>query len=135
MKVFTQYQDLIALLGRVFVALIFVMAGVMKIFGFESTAEMMAGQGIPMAQLALVLAIILELGGGLMVMFGWKARLGALMLVVFMIPVTFVFHSFWLHEASEIQNQMHHFLKNLTMMGGALYVMAFGAGKYSIDKK
>jgi len=126
--------DWLLLLGRVLLGAIFVVAGFSKLMTFNASMAMMASQGIPMAGIALALAIVFELGGGLMVVLGYKARLGALMLFVFIIPVTFVFHSFWGMEGAEMANQSHHFLKNLSMMGGCLYVMACGAGAYSIDK-
>ena len=125
-----------ALLGRVFFGLIFLIAGVSKVIDFSGTASYMASHGLPMSEILLVLAIIVELGGALMVVFGWNARYGALLLALFVLAVTFVFHSFWTYEnVVAATNQMHHFLKNLAMFGGALYIMAFGAGKYSLDGK
>ena len=75
------------------------------------------------------------LGGGLLVLFGFKARFGAFLLFIFTIPVTFVFHSFWNMPADQITNQMHHFMKNISIMGGTLYLMAYGAGRFGFDRK
>lgn len=123
----------LALFGRIAIALIFVMAGFHKIATFSDTLNTMTGKGLPYANILLVLSIIFELGGGLLVLVGWKARFGALSLFLFMIPVTLMFHAFWMHQTGDAINQLHHFLKNLSMMGGTLYVMAYGPGRFSID--
>ena len=126
--------DLGKLLARVMFSLIFVAAGAHKILTFAVTSTMMADKGIPMADVLLIVAIIMELGGGLMILFGFRARLGAFMIFLFIIPVTFVFHSFWMFDGSESVVQMQQLLKNLAMMGGALYIMVVGSGKLSLDK-
>jgi len=125
--------DFIALLGRIALSLIFVASGFDKIMSFTQTAGLMASKGLPYSQILLIASIVFELGGGLMVFLGWRARFGALMLFLFVIPVTVVFHSFWSYAPADAINQMQHFMKNLAIMGGALYVMAYGAGNYSVD--
>lgn len=122
-----------ALFGRVLFSLIFIIAGFSKIFQFDATAVGMSSQGVPYAEWLLVLAIILELGGGLMILFGYKARFGAFLLFVFIFLVSLIYHDFWTFDAAQATNQMQHFLKNFAMMGAALYILAFGAGRYSID--
>jgi putative oxidoreductase len=121
------------LAGRVLLALIFVISGWGKVTGFDGTAAFMASKGMPFPELLLPGAIAFELGGSLMLIAGWKARWGALALLLFMIPTTLIFHNFWAADAAEAQNQMIHFMKNVTIMGGMLYVMAFGAGPLSVD--
>jgi len=122
------------LLARVCLTAIFILAGYDKIMHFDSTAQMMASQGIPYSDIFLVIAIIFEFGGGLLVLLGLQARLGAFLLFLFVIPVTFVFHPFWnIEDMASMQNQMQHFYKNLTILGGMLYVMVCGAGCYSLD--
>ena len=128
-------SDILALLGRIAFALIFIMAGGAKVANFQQYLGMMGKSGLPYPQIMLIISIILELGGGLMVLLGWRARYGALFLFLFTVPVTIIFHSFWNVEAHLVTNQMQHFLKNLTIMGGSLYIMAYGAGRYSIDRK
>ncbi len=127
-------QNYLALSGRILLAVIFVMSGYGKIGGFEATAGYMASKGLPMAQLLLVLTILIELGGGLMLIVGYRTRLAAVALFLFLIPVTLVFHNFWVAPAAEVQMQTIMFMKNLAIMGGMLYVTAFGPGRFSLDK-
>lgn len=122
-----------ALAGRTLLALIFVLSGFGKITGFAGVAGYMAAKGIPLAEVALVLTIIIEAGGGLMLILGWKARWAALALFLWLIPVTLVFHNFWAVDAAQYQGQFTHFMKNVAIMGGMLYVTVFGAGPLSLD--
>ena len=124
-----------ALVGRILLALIFVIAGFGKISGFEGTVGYMASKGLPMPQVLLVLTILLELGGGLLLIIGWKVRWVTLAFFLWLIPTTLIFHKFWGIEAAQVQNQMNHFLKNVSIMGGMLLLWASGAGAYSLDRK
>lgn len=123
------------LAGRVLMALIFLISGYGKLTNFAGTAGYMASKGMPMAEFLLVGAIIFELGGAIMLVIGWKARWGALLLILFMIPATLMFHNFWAADAAQFQNQLNHFMKNAAMIGGLIYMMAFGAGPLSFDKR
>lgn len=123
------------LAGRVLLALIFVISGYGKISGFAQTAGFMASKGMPIPEILLVGAIVVELGGGILLILGWQARLAALALFLFMIPATLVFHAFWTVDAAQMQNQFIHFFKNLCIMGGMLYIMAFGSGPYSLQRE
>ncbi len=126
-------KSIVLLFARIFFSAIFVISGLNKVINFTATAQMMTQAGIPASELIAVLAIIFELGGGLLIFFGWYARFGALLIFLFIIPVTYVFHSYWGYEGAEMVNNMAHFFKNLAMWGGALYIMACGAGHISID--
>lgn len=119
----------IALAGRILLALIFIKAGWGKIGGFEGTAGYMASKGLPMVPVLLVLTILVELGGGLLLAAGYKARWAALVLFLFLIPVTFIFHPYG------DPAQVNAFMKNVAIMGGMLMVLAFGPGAYSLDKR
>lgn len=123
------------LLGRILLAIIFLMSGIGKIGGFAGTAGYMASKGLPMVEVLLAITIVIEIGGALMLILGWKARLGAAALFLWMIPVTFMFHNFWAIPPADQQMQMIMFMKNLGLMGGMLYIMAFGSGPMSVDKK
>jgi putative oxidoreductase len=125
-------QRYFPVVGRFLLALIFVLSGWGKITGFEGTVAYMASKGMPFPQFLLPGAIIVELGGGLALMLGWKARWAALALFLFCIPTALVFHNFWAVPPEQAQNQMIHFLKNLAIMGGLLYVVAFGPGPFGI---
>jgi putative oxidoreductase len=122
------------LVGRILMAVIFLMSGIGKVTNFGGTASYMASKGVPLTDIALVITIIIELGGAAMLILGWKTRLAAGVIFLWMIPVTLLFHNFW--AAPDPQMTQHiMFLKNLAMMGGFLYVMAFGAGPYSLDRR
>ncbi len=128
-------QNFSALAGRILLASIFVLSGFNKITGFAGTAGYMASKGLPMTEVLLVLTILVELGGGLMLIVGYRARLAAAVIFLFIIPVTLVFHNFWAVPAAETQMQMIQFMKNLAIMGGMLCIAAFGAGRYSLDRE
>ncbi len=121
------------LLGRVLLSGIFLMSGVMKIMKWSATADRMSAEGMPAAPFFLAAAIALEIGGGLAVLLGYQARLGALALVLFLVPATLIFHDFWTYEGEARQNQMQHFTKNVTIIGGLLTLAAAGAGRWSLD--
>lgn len=123
------------LAGRILIALIFLRSGFGKITGFSGTAGYMASKGMPMAEFLLVGAIVFELAGAIMLIIGWRVHWGALLLVIFMIPTTLIFHNFWAVDAAQYGNQLNHFMKNVAMIGGLLYVMAFGAGPLSLDNR
>lgn len=123
------------LVGRILMAVIFVLSGVGKVGNFAGTAGYMASKGVPLTELALVITIIIELGAAAMLLLGWKARFAAAALFLWMIPVTLMFHDFWAAPADQQMIQQIMLLKNLAMMGGLLYIMTFGSGPYSIERK
>lgn len=123
------------LVGRILLALIFLLSGINKIGGFAGTAGYMASKGLPMAEVLLVITIVIEIGAALMIIAGFKARLGAAALLLWMIPVTYLFHNYWAMPADQQMIQQIMFMKNLGLMGGMLLIMAFGSGPMSVDKK
>jgi len=123
------------LVGRILIALIFLLSGFGKITGYAGTAGYMASKGVPMVDLLLPITIVIEFGGALMIIAGYKARLAALALLLWMIPVTIIFHNFWAVPAEQAMIQQIMFLKNISIMGAMLYIMAFGSGPLSVDKK
>jgi len=126
-------QDVAALVGRILLAVLFVMSGLSKLTGYAGAAGYMASAGLPAVSLLLPLTILVELGGAAALVLGWKARWAAGLLFLFLIPVTLVFHAFWAADAAQAQMQQIHFLKNLAIMGGMLMVVAFGPGALSLD--
>jgi putative oxidoreductase len=102
---------------------------------WSSTAAYMEAAGLPMVDLLLPIAAAVEILGGLSVMTGTFARAGALALVVFLIPTSLVFHDFWNLEGMERTTQMAAFMKNVSIAGGLLVVLGYGAGKVSVDRK
>ncbi len=122
-----------AVAGRFLLALMFVMAGFSKITGFAGTAGYMASKGMPAAEVLAALTIVLEIGGGLALMFGWRARWAALALALFTLVASFIFHNFWAMPEAQKMMQQLMFMKNLAVVGGLFMVVALGAGPASID--
>lgn len=121
-------------LGRVLFALIFVVSSVGHFS--QRTALYAASQGVPFAELVVPISGIIALVGGLSVALGYRARVGAWLLVVFLVPVTFTMHAFWAaKDAMMAQVQQAMFMKNISMLGGALLVSYFGAGPVSLDAR
>ena len=123
-----------SLIGRILIALIFVASGASKITGFEQTVGYIASKGLPLPAIAAVAAIVVELGGGLMLIAGWKARWAAAAMLLFTLAAAFIFHNFWGVPADMAQNQMIHFMKNISMAGGLLYVLIHGSGGLSLER-
>jgi len=120
------------LLGRVLIAQIFLIAGFGKIAHFAQTAGYMSSMGLPMADVLLTLTIILEVGGGLMILFGFYTRYVAIAFFFWLIPVTLTFHAFWHADATGMQNQMNNFMKNIAIMGAMVYLAVHGSGPFSL---
>ena len=128
-------SDALSLIGRIFLAVIFLVSGFGKIAGFAGVAGAIASKGLPAAQVFAALTIVIEVGAGLMLIAGWKARWAAMLLAVFTAIVTFFFHNFWaVPEAQKMMEQIQ-FMKNLALIGGLLMVIAFGPGRLSVDKR
>ena len=121
--------------GRILLALLFLMSGYGKVTGFEGTVGYIASKGLPLPQVGAAVAAAVELAGSILLIVGWQARWAATALLLFTIPATFLFHNFWAVDAAQVQNQTIHFMKNLSIMGGLLYVMAYGAGPLSVDSR
>jgi putative oxidoreductase len=125
-------MKLIPLIGRIFFSLIFLMTAFSHFSG-ESIAYA-ASQNVPLASVLVPASGILAILGGISIVLGYKAKLGAWLIVLFLIPVTIMMHNFWaIKEPMMKQMQMSMFMKNLSMLGGALLITYFGAGPMSID--
>ncbi|MGQ0522257.1 MAG: DoxX family protein [Betaproteobacteria bacterium] len=125
------------LVGRALITFIFLRSAVGKIGNFSGVAGNMAAKGMPYAEILLAGAIALEIVGGLCVLLGWKARWGALALLIFLVPATLIFHNFWAidpGQARELANQTNHFVKNLTIMGALIFIIGMGSGPLSLER-
>jgi len=121
-------------LGRLMLCAIFFMSTVAnKIPQFQSTVEKMTEAGVPYPSVALVGAIVFLIVGSISVVVGLKARVGALLLLVFLIAATYYFHDFWNYQADQQQAQMIQFMKNLGLAGGVLLIIGNGPGPWSLD--
>jgi len=123
------------LIGRILIALIFVYAGYGKLTGFDGTVGYIASKGLPLPQLFALGAIVVELGGGLLLIAGWQARPAAAAMLVFTALAGLLFHNFWAVPADQVQNQLIHFMKNVSMMGGLLFVVAMGPGPFALGRR
>ncbi|SRR4249919_3735002 len=109
--------------ARASLGAIFFILGLSKIFSFAGVAGWMASSGLPFAKPLLVLTIAIEVGAGLLLIIGRHTRLAALVLALFLVPVTLVFHAFWGADAASFQDQLTQFLKNLAIFGGMLLLV------------
>src|SRR5262245_64275165 len=124
------------LAARLLIAQIFVLSGIMKVLNPAETATQMQERHVFWVPFFLWAAAAVELVGGLSHLLGYKARLGALLLFLFLIPVTLTFHNWWTYADPKEQHvNMLFFMHNLTLMGGLLLVMTFGAGPISLDRR
>jgi putative oxidoreductase len=132
-------RDVFALIGRILLALIFVLSGVQKITNFNGTAGFMAMNGMPAVTFLLIVSILIELGGGLLIVVGFHTRWAALIIFLFLIPVTLVFHvhgyqmAMAQHQMPIAMMQKINILKNISIEGGLLMLAAFGPGRYSFE--
>jgi putative oxidoreductase len=119
--------------GRFFFSLIFIMAGFSHFS--QSTIAYAQSQNVPMAAFLVPLSGVMSIIGGASILLGYKARFGALLIILFLIPVTFSMHTFWNEtNAVQMQNQMAHFMKNISMLGASLLIFFYGSGPKSIDR-
>jgi putative oxidoreductase len=114
--------------GRLLIAAIFLISGLGKIAAPAMTQGYIASVGLPAPLLAYLLAIAVEVGGGILLVIGFRTRIVALVMAIFTVAAALCFH----RDFAD-QNQMIHFLKNIAIAGGLLQVVAFGAGAFSID--
>ncbi|PWB94815.1 DoxX family protein [Methylosinus sporium] len=117
-----------AFVGRLLIAALFIMGGLGKLAAPEATQGYIASVGLPAPLLGLAVAVIVEAGGGLLLLVGYRARLVSLVLAAFTLILAAIFHRNFAD-----QNQMIHFLKNIAIVGGLLQIAAFGAGSFSLD--
>ncbi|MBS0153757.1 MAG: DoxX family protein [Nitrospira sp.] len=124
-------EPYISLVGRILLAAIFVLSGINKAMNPEGTQQFMASQGMTwMTGLFYLGAVSVEIGAGLGLALGYWTRVASGVLFLFMIPATLIFHT-----PGADPNQMIHFMKNLAMMGGLLYVLTYGPGPLSLDAR
>lgn len=126
-------QNAATLIGRVLLAWLFIPAGWAKIAGFSGVAGYIASKGIPFPEVCAAIAIVAELGLGLLLLVGFQARWAALGLAIFVAVITPLFHNFWAMPEAQQMMQKQAFWKNIAVVGGLLYVFAFGPGGWSLD--
>jgi putative oxidoreductase len=129
----TEGQNLLTLVARILLALMFVLSGIGKITDFAGTAAYISSVGLPIPALLAAGAIVVEIGAGIALIIGFKTRWAAAALVAFTLAAAILFHNYWSLPSDKQLLQQILFLKNLAVTGGLLMVMAFGAGAWSFD--
>ena len=123
-------------LGRVLLGLYFLVPGLMKITGFAGMHAYMTQHGVPLAQPLLILTIILEVGGGLALIAGWRTRWVALLLAGLTLVINLYMHDFWnVYEGGSQQHETQNFIKNMAIFAGLLILAARGAPRASLDAR
>ena len=130
---FTALQNPLSLIGRVLLALLFVPSGFSKLTGFAGTVGYITSKGVPLPELAAAVAVGVELGLGLLLLVGFQTRWAALGMALFTFVISFIFHNFWGVPAVQVMMQQINFFKNMAVVGGLLTVVAWGAGRWSVD--
>ncbi|MES2069077.1 MAG: DoxX family protein [Pseudomonadota bacterium] len=120
----------VPLLGRILIGVPFLMSGLSKLGAYAGTVGYISAVGLPAAPLAYIVAVAIEVGGGVMLLSGYRARLASLAMAVFSLATAIFFH-----RNFGDQNQMIHFLKNVMITGGLLQIAYFGAGAWSLDAR
>jgi len=124
----------VVLVGRLLFVLVFLMSGPRHFMG--QTIAYAASQGVPLASLAVPFSGLLALAGGLSILLGYRARIGAWLIVLFLVGVTPMLHNFWtVTDPMMYQMQMIMFMKNVSMLGGALVISQLGSGPWSLDSR
>ena len=124
------HLNLLASAGRLLLALMFILSGLGKIAAPDATQGFIASVGLPFPLLSYLVAVVVELGGGILLVLGFQTKLVSLALAAFTFVTAVVFHTDFAD-----QNQMIHFMKNISIIGGLLQVATFGAGSLSLDAR
>jgi putative oxidoreductase len=132
---FAKLQDPLALAGRLLMALLFLPAGIDKVTGFAGTVGYISSVGLPMPQLGAVVALVVEIVGGVALIAGYGTRVAAIVLAAFTLVASFFFHAYWAVPADQQLIPQLLFYKNMAVVGGLLTIAAWGAGAWSVDAR
>jgi len=124
----------VLLAGRALMSAVFLVAGVRKIMFWGPQVAYFTKLGFPAPEFFTVIAVLIELGAGLALLVGWRTKWAAWLLALFVLIAAFMAHRFWEFDASQMANQMNHFLKNLAIIGGLAFVASYGPGPLAVDK-
>jgi putative oxidoreductase len=122
------------LIARITIGVLFIVPAIRQIMTYAGTVKYFAFLGFPAPEAMAVLAIVIELVAGAAIILGWKTRWAAWLLVLYVIIATAMAHRFWQFPEAQQFNQLNHFLKNLAIIGGLLYIITFGPGRLSVEK-
>ena len=132
---FNALQNPLALVGRLLLALLFLPAGIGKITGFAGTVGYIGSVGLPLPALGAVIAIVVEIVGGVALIAGFGTRIAALILALFTLAASFFFHAYWAVPADQQFVTQLLFMKNIAVVGGLLTLSAWGASAWSMDAR
>lgn len=137
MKMEAASSGIINLIGRILLASVFLQTALVnKIPKFDQVVQQMAQEGVPMPSVMLLGAVVFLLAGSLSLIVGFQARTGAVLLLIFTIAGTWFFHDFWTcTDPALMQEHLKEFMKNLSISGGLLLILANGPGAFSLDSK
>jgi putative oxidoreductase len=127
------YENTLNLIGRFLIAALFLPAGIAKLTGFAGTVGYIQSVGLPSPTAAAVLALIVEIAGGIALLIGFQTRITAVVLAVFTFFASVFFHAYWAAPADQAFVAQLLFFKNIAVIGGLLVLASSGAGKFSID--
>lgn len=126
-------NSFIPLVARILMSSMFLWSGMVKIMAYSTMAGYAAAKGLPLAGIGVAVAAVIEILGGLAIITGFRTRVAAWVLFVYLIPVTLVFHNYWAMQGAMRMDAQVHFMKNLVILGGLLLLAHFGAGDFSFD--
>ncbi len=124
----------ILLVARALMSSVFLVAGIRKLMIWGPQVAYFTKLGFPAPEFFTVVSIVIEIGAGLALFVGWRTKWAAWVLALFVLVATFMAHRFWEFDASQMANQMNHFLKNMAIIGGLAFVANFGPGRLAVDK-
>ena len=127
------YERIMPLVGRILISVIFLLSGIVKVMNFNGMVAFMASKGVPMPNVMIAGALIVEILGALCLITGFQTRIASLIMFLYLIPTTLMFHNFWTMQGAMRTDNQVNFLKNLAIMGGLLMVASYGPGKLSLD--
>lgn len=122
-------------LGRTLLGLLFLVAGVRQLMFYAGSVGYFGKLGFPAPEATAWLSIVIHVVGGVLLIVGWKTKWTSWLLLAMVVIATAMAHRFWEYDAAQYANQLNHFLKNLAIIGGLLFVTAFGAGAKSVDAR
>ncbi len=126
----------VVLIGRILYSMIFIIFGLFHFMNLQGMSQYAASQGVPAATLMTIITGLMLVVGGVMILLGYKSKIGAWLIFLFLVPTAFIMHNFWaIADPMQSQNQMAHFMKNLSMAGAALLIAYFGSGPLSMEKE
>lgn len=128
-------QSSMLFVGRTLLGLLFLVAGIRQLMYYDGSVAYFGRLGFPLPVVTAWLSIVVHVAGGIFLIAGWKTKTVSWVLLVLVVIATAMAHRFWQFDAAQYGNQLNHFLKNVAIIGGLLYVIAFGAGSMSADAR